>query len=164
MPATTIPWIWIAGIAVFFAGLGIGFLTAGIFGGRKRKLNSLHTELESAKTAHEEYQQTVDQHFQETAGLFEQLSKQHKAVYDHLAEGAHILGFKQWQPVGLLADDYQDLPEKELEVEVTEEPADQQPPQITATEEADADTETSELADLDLLHSTESVPKERELH
>ena len=56
-----------------------------------RKVKKLRAEIEELERKHEAYRGQVGRHFNKTGELIGQMTASYKAVYDHLAEGAHSL-------------------------------------------------------------------------
>jgi len=71
------------------AGFFIGWLSRTSDGGGKDE------ELERCREELERYRNEVGSHFARTAELVGQMTAQYRAVYEHLAEGAHRLGGEQ---------------------------------------------------------------------
>lgn len=47
--------------------------------------------LENIRQEHDDYQQTVEQHFERSAVLFKKLTDDYREFYEHMASGAHNL-------------------------------------------------------------------------
>jgi uncharacterized membrane-anchored protein YhcB (DUF1043 family) len=102
------------GILFFVGGIMTG-LVLGIFVlPRQRETKRLKARLEEMEAEHASYRGKVSEHFEETGRLFVQMTASYKAVYDHLAKGAHeltglppgaqTLGFSGQAPLELAAD------------------------------------------------------------
>lgn len=95
-------WNWGISIITFAFGLGIGFLAAYLVIPRSGRIQDLERDLESAQTAHKDYRDKVNQHFQKTAELFEDMTDRYRAVYRHMANSAQVLC--EQQPPALQLD------------------------------------------------------------
>ncbi|MFP5504972.1 MAG: YhcB family protein [Gammaproteobacteria bacterium] len=95
-------WNWGISIITFAFGLGIGFLAAYLLIPRSGRIQELEKDLETAQTAHREYRDKVNQHFQKTAELFEDMTDRYRAVYRHMAGSAQVLC--EQQPPALQVD------------------------------------------------------------
>lgn len=81
----------IPGAVVFFAGLALGVGLAYLFVPGRKRQRQLLEELQREREAHSDYRHGVAEHFETTAELVNNLTQSYKAVYRHLAEGAHSL-------------------------------------------------------------------------
>ena len=84
-------WNWGIGIITFAFGLGVGFLIAYLIVPRSGRIQALEQELRAAQASDAEYRSKVNQHFQKTAELFEDMTGRYRAVYQHMASGAQLL-------------------------------------------------------------------------
>lgn len=83
-------WVWGIGLITFAFGLGCGFALAyGLLRGGSRKV--IERELESLRAQFDAYRGRVDDSFHRTSELFEGMTRQYRAVYEHLAESAETL-------------------------------------------------------------------------
>ena len=81
----------IVAAALFLGGIVAG-LAVGVFVlPAARRSKRLQTELDTAQAEHAQYKEGVTQHFHKTAELVGDMTRSYKAVYDHLADGAHAL-------------------------------------------------------------------------
>lgn len=87
--ATTLGYFLLVGFTV---GLAVGWWAA-----MQRKdsndevINSLRNEVEAAKTAHRNYEQSVTNHFANTAQLLHRMQDDYRSIYTHIASGAQEL-------------------------------------------------------------------------
>lgn len=92
---STLMWflvLLVAGVVSFFAGR--------LCAPGSARLKQLEDERDQAVSELDGYRDEVDQHFQKTAGLFDQLTLDYRRLYEHLASGARDLGIRDRQ--GLL--------------------------------------------------------------
>lgn len=92
---STLMWflvLLVAGILSFFAGR--------LCAPGSARLKQLEEERDQAVSELDGYRDEVDQHFEKTAGLFDQLTLDYRRLYEHLASGARDLGVRDRQ--GLL--------------------------------------------------------------
>ena len=78
----------VAVIGGLIAGFLVGWLSRSSEGGKGEELERCREELER-------YRNEVGGHFAKTAELVGKMTAQYRAVYEHLAEGAHRLGGEQ---------------------------------------------------------------------
>lgn len=84
-------WNWGISIITFAFGLGAGFALAFFLIPRSGRIQELEKELDATKSAHSDYRGKVNQHFQKTAELFEDMTDKYRAVYQHMASSAQTL-------------------------------------------------------------------------
>jgi uncharacterized membrane-anchored protein YhcB (DUF1043 family) len=84
-------WIWSAGIIGLAVGVGVGFLVAFLTALKNKRASKLQEELDRHKADFETYRTKVDEHFIKTSELFQDMTKQYRALYEHLATGAQAL-------------------------------------------------------------------------
>ena len=84
-------WVWVMVVVSFLFGGSIGFALASRRLPAVQRSQELEAELDRVKAEVEEYRGQVNQHFAETSELFEGLTERYRAVYQHLATGAHAL-------------------------------------------------------------------------
>lgn len=95
-PVVSIILILVAAVAAFFIGRWHGLSTG---------TKELTKELESKDKELDELKSGVDEHFDETARLFSNLTEEYKTLYQHLATGANKLSKREFKvklsaPVG----------------------------------------------------------------
>ena len=83
--------IWLIAIGCFAVGLVAGIALANSFGSNSAHIKELEGKIESTMEFHEEYQNSVSDHFEVTSKLIDQMTKKYKEVYEHLAIGAQDL-------------------------------------------------------------------------
>lgn len=82
-------WLWGLGIILFAFGMAAGFLIGFLFLPRdSQRVQALEKELAETREALEAYRGRVNEHFQQTAELFEDMTERYRAVYRHLATSA----------------------------------------------------------------------------
>ncbi len=101
-------WIWGIGLLSFALGASSGLLVAMWLPLNRRRVRELEAELEQVRTAFGDYRGEVDGHFLKTSELFQGLTTQYRAVYEHLANGAQRLCSPDLQAPRL------DLPERQV--------------------------------------------------
>lgn len=84
-------WDWELGVLTFALGLGIGFLLTWQMAPRNDRIRELEKELDAVRTELMTYRDKVNQHFQTSATLFEDMTERYRAVYQHLASSAQEL-------------------------------------------------------------------------
>jgi len=86
---TTLGYFLLVGFAV---GLAAGWWAATQRrDGNDDVINELRRELEVAKTAHRNYEQSVTNHFANTAQLLHRMQDDYRSIYTHIASGAQEL-------------------------------------------------------------------------
>ena len=73
------------GALLLILGAAVGYMVAVV---RQKRTQA---RAESIKAEFDAYREQVTGHFRKTAGQFQQLGVQYKALYDHLADGAQTL-------------------------------------------------------------------------
>ncbi len=82
-------WLWGLGIILFAFGMGAGFLVGFLFLPRdSQRVQALENELAETREALEAYRGRVNEHFQQTAEVFEDMTERYRALYRHLATSA----------------------------------------------------------------------------
>ena len=85
--------IWLVGAAALVAGVLIGVLAyRRFFAPRIREADQARAELTAAREELENFKASVNQHFDKTSELVNDLTQNYARVYQHLAEGAQTLG------------------------------------------------------------------------
>ncbi|WP_271271062.1 YhcB family protein [Aliamphritea hakodatensis] len=82
--------IWIISILTLVTGGVIGYF-AGRFGTSATKQRDLNLQLEDSQRQLDAYKQQVNQHFERTAELVNDMTESYKAVHQHLATGSEAL-------------------------------------------------------------------------
>lgn len=84
--------IWQVGLIALAAGAMIGALAYRLFAPSVTRANKVRSELETARQELIDYRASVNQHFDKTSELVNDLTQNYVKVYQHLAEGAQQLG------------------------------------------------------------------------
>lgn len=84
-------WNWGLGIIAFAFGTGIGFALAYLLLPRGQRVRELERQLQATQAELAAYRGKVNQHFQKTAELFEDMTDRYRAVYQHMAGAAQAL-------------------------------------------------------------------------
>ena len=84
--------VWQIGLLALTAGVMIGVLAYRHLGPSKKEAEQLKTELDAAQEEMAGYKASVNQHFDKTSELVNDLTQNYVKVYQHLAEGAQSLG------------------------------------------------------------------------
>lgn len=100
-------------LAIGVVAVVIGFLAGRLSAPRERQFQETRSELERVQKERDELQDSVESHFQHTAALFGNLSRDYRALYLHFAEGARSMGLGE-EPARRLIEEAR---------EPTEEPA-----------------------------------------
>lgn len=88
-------WDWEFGLLTFALGIGVGFLLTWRIAPRGDRIRDLEQELASARAELAAYRDKVNQHFQTSAALFEDMTEHYRAVYQHMASSAQTLCAEQ---------------------------------------------------------------------
>ncbi len=84
--------VWQISIISLVAGTMIGALAYRLFAPSVQKAGKIKTELDVAREELNSYKTNVNQHFNKTSELVNDLTQNYVKVYQHLAEGAQTLG------------------------------------------------------------------------
>jgi uncharacterized protein len=84
-------WVWGAVLVAMAAGIAIGVLIGYFMPSGPAKAKELGSELDRVRSEYEAFRGDVNQHFQKTSDLFQDMTVQYRAFYEHLATGAHAL-------------------------------------------------------------------------
>ncbi|WP_432470681.1 YhcB family protein [Amphritea sp. HPY] len=113
--------VWIIGIVTLAVGALIGYLL-GRSGENSNKQQQLIDQLNESQRELTEYKDQVNNHFEQTADLVNNLTESYKAVHQHLAKGSEALCLTEHTPVELdkapLQSRIQDNPETEAKAEI----------------------------------------------
>lgn len=88
-------WDWEFGLLMFTLGIGVGFLLTWRIAPRGDRVRELEQELATARAELAAYRDKVNQHFQTSATLFEDMTEHYRAVYQHMASSAQTLCAEQ---------------------------------------------------------------------
>jgi len=92
--------VWIIGIVTLAVGALFGYLF-GRTNDSATKQQQLQDQLEKSQNELNEYKDQVNNHFEQTAALVNNLTESYKAVHKHLAEGSEALCLTEHTPVEL---------------------------------------------------------------
>ncbi len=81
---------WVIGLVALFVGFGAGLLFARK-GANPEREQELNDQVLQSKKELDEYREQVNQHFEQTAALVNQLTESYRQVHQHLAGGAQQL-------------------------------------------------------------------------
>ena len=84
--------VWQIGIIALVAGALIGALAYRLLAPSVKQADKIKTELDVARDELDSYKANVNQHFDKTSELVNDLTQNYVKVYQHLAEGAQTLG------------------------------------------------------------------------
>jgi len=84
--------IWQIGIVALLVGAIIGALTYRLFAPSVKQADKIRTELDATREELNSYKVSVNQHFNKTSELVNDLAQNYVKVYQHLAQGAQTLG------------------------------------------------------------------------
>ena len=84
--------VWQIGIIALLLGAMIGILAYRLLSPSVRQNDRIKSDLESARDELQSYRASVNQHFDKTSELVNDLTQNYVRVYQHLAEGAQSLG------------------------------------------------------------------------
>ena len=87
--------LWIIGALGVLLGLGLGSIVTYTFTRRNDRNQNLQLELDQLVERFAEYREQVSQHFMHTSDLVQEMTRSYRAVYEHLATGAHHLCAEQ---------------------------------------------------------------------
>jgi uncharacterized membrane-anchored protein YhcB (DUF1043 family) len=84
--------VWQLGIIALIAGAMIGILAYRLLTTSEKEVDKIKSELDATRKELSEYKASVNQHFDKTSELVNDLTQNYVNVYRHLAEGAQTLG------------------------------------------------------------------------
>ena len=84
--------VWQIGIIALLAGAMIGVLAYRLLSPSVKQADQIKSERDSARKELDDYKASVNQHFDKTSELVNDLTQNYVKVYQHLAEGAQSLG------------------------------------------------------------------------
>ncbi len=84
-------WIWTAAILAGSVGFAVGYLVAYLAVLRDQDAGSLREQLARQQQEFDSHRNRVDDHFVRTSELFQDMTRQYGALYEHLANGAQSL-------------------------------------------------------------------------
>ena len=83
--------VLVVGVIALICGVFIGMLISRISSPSSDDVDKLKAELERERTENARYKASVDEHFNKTSNLVNDLTQDYVKVYRHLAEGAQML-------------------------------------------------------------------------
>ncbi len=84
-------WMWLVLASMFGVGGLLGYVLGRAKGDNLKEVRDLEAKVAESEKALEEYKAQVAQHFGKTAELFNQLTTDYRAVYEHLAASSEAL-------------------------------------------------------------------------
>lgn len=84
--------VWQIVFMALVAGTLIGVMAYRLFAPSVKQVGKIKTELDASREELTSYKASVNQHFDKTSELVNDLTQNYVKVYQHLAEGAQILG------------------------------------------------------------------------
>lgn len=117
--------VWQVGILALLAGGLIGALVYRHFSPSVKESDQMKNDLDAARDELSRYKTNVNQHFDKTSELVNELTRDYVKVYQHLAEGAQSLAdgkpfdnlLEQQPHKAALAEDTQTRPAEEISAE-----------------------------------------------
>lgn len=83
--------LWVIGILGVLLGIGLGAIVTYTLVSRNSRTHKLQRELNHLSERFTDYRDQVGQHFMHTSDLVKEMTRSYRAVYEHLATGAHHL-------------------------------------------------------------------------
>ena len=83
--------LWVIGILALLLGIGLGAIVTYTLAARNSRTHKLQRELDQLAERFTDYRDQVGQHFMHTSDLVKEMTRSYRAVYEHLATGAHHL-------------------------------------------------------------------------
>lgn len=83
--------LWAIGILGLLLGIGLGSIITYAVVSRNSRTHKLQRELNQLAERFTDYRDQVGQHFMHTSDLVKEMTHSYRAVYEHLATGAHHL-------------------------------------------------------------------------
>jgi len=83
--------LWAIGILGLLLGIGLGAITTYALVSRNSRTHKLQRELNQLAERFADYRDQVGLHFMHTSDLVKEMTRSYRAVYEHLATGAHHL-------------------------------------------------------------------------
>jgi uncharacterized membrane-anchored protein YhcB (DUF1043 family) len=83
--------LWAIGILGLLLGIGLGTIATYALLSRNNRTHKLQRELNQLAERFTDYRDQVGMHFMHTSDLVKEMTRSYRAVYEHLATGAHHL-------------------------------------------------------------------------
>ena len=83
--------LWAIGILGLLLGIGLGAIATYALVSRNNRTHKLQRELNQLAERFTDYRDQVGLHFMHTSDLVKEMTRSYRAVYEHLATGAHHL-------------------------------------------------------------------------
>jgi hypothetical protein len=90
--------LWVVGILGLLLGIGLGSIVTYALASRNNRTRKLQRELHQLTEHFTDYRDQVSQHFMHTSDLVKEMTRSYRAVYEHLATGAHHLCTDETEP------------------------------------------------------------------
>ncbi|MEJ2380564.1 MAG: DUF1043 family protein [Gammaproteobacteria bacterium] len=91
MSDATVTLMWTVALITLAVGIAAGFVIAYWLVLKNKRADQLQQDLERHQREFHEYRDHVDEHFLQTSELFQDMTRQYRALYEHLATGAQSL-------------------------------------------------------------------------
>jgi len=91
MSDATVTLMWTVALITLAVGIAAGFVIAYWLVLKNKRADQLQQDLERHQREFHEYRDHVDEHFLRTSELFQDMTRQYRALYEHLATGAQSL-------------------------------------------------------------------------
>ena len=83
--------IWVIAVGCLTIGIVIGVMLTDKLSTNSKRVRHLEAQITTLKESHEEYRESVSDHFSKTAELVHRMTEDYKGIYQHLASGAQNL-------------------------------------------------------------------------
>ena len=90
--------MWVVGIIGLLLGVALGTIVTYVLASRNNHTHQLQRELTELTERFTDYRDQVSQHFMHTSDLVQEMTRSYRAVYEHLATGAHHLCTEETDP------------------------------------------------------------------
>jgi uncharacterized membrane-anchored protein YhcB (DUF1043 family) len=91
MSDATVTLMWTVALITLAVGVAAGFVIAYWLVLKNKRADQLQQDLERHQREFHDYRDHVDEHFLRTSELFQDMTRQYRALYEHLATGAQSL-------------------------------------------------------------------------
>ena len=83
--------IWLIAVGCLTIGIVIGVMLTDKLSTNSKRVRDLEAQITTLKESHEEYKESVSDHFSRTADLVQRMTENYKGIYQHVASGAQNL-------------------------------------------------------------------------